>query len=441
MTRQPERPLPTRSLKIAVLGCGVVGREVIRLLRSQAGDLASRAGAELDLVAIAVREPGRDRDLGPAQAIVTDDAAALVRRGDLDVVVELMGGIEPARSLLLEAMEQGASVVTANKALLAADGATLYAAAEKAEVDLYFEASVAGAIPLLRPLRESLAGDRVTRLIGIVNGTTNYVLTRMRDAGLDLGQALREAQLLGFAETDATADIDGSDAAAKAAILASLAFHTRVTVDDVFREGIGHITGQDIARAGQMGYVVKSLAVCELGPDGRSVGARVHPAMVPRTHPLANVRGAFNAVFVESDAAGPLMFYGQGAGGRPTASAVLGDLVAAARHRVQGVHGPGESTYANLPVRPLSESITRYHVSLAVADRTGVLAHVAEVFARHGVSIRGVRQEGLGDDADLEIVTHAATDGALAATVAELVGLESVKSVTGVLRVEGEEGS
>lgn len=433
--------MPSRPLKIAVLGCGVVGREVIGLLRSQADDLAARAGAELDLVAIAVRDTSRDRDLGADQAIVTNDPAVLVRRGDLDVVVELMGGIEPARSLLLEAMAQGASVVTANKVLLAADGATLYAAADKARVDLYFEASVAGAIPLLRPLRESLAGDRVTRLIGIVNGTTNYVLSRMRDAGLDFGQALREAQQLGFAEADATADIDGSDAAAKAAILASLAFHTTVTVDDVSRQGIGHITAHDIARAAQMGYVVKSLAVCELGPDGRSVGARVHPAMVPQTHPLANVRGAFNAVFVESDAAGPLMFYGQGAGGRPTASAVLGDLVAAARHRVQGVHGPGESTYANLPIRPLSESITRYHVSLAVADRAGVLAQVAEVFARHGVSIRGVRQEGLGDDADLEIITHAATDGALAATIAELAGLESVKAVTGVLRVEGEDGS
>jgi len=428
-------------LKIAVLGCGVVGREVVRLLRSQADDLAARAGAELDLVAIAVRDTGRDRDLGADQSVVTDDADAVVRRGDLDVVVELIGGLEPARSMLLEAMAHGASVVTANKALLAADGATLYAAAEKAEVDLYFEASVAGAIPLLRPLRESLAGDRVTRLIGIVNGTTNYVLSRMDEGGLDFGSALREAQELGYAEADPTADIDGSDAAAKAAILASLAFHTQVTVSDVHREGIENITSQDIARADQMGYVVKSLAVCELGPDGRSVGVRVHPAMVPRTHPLASVRGAFNAVFVESEAAGPLMFYGQGAGGRPTASAVLGDLVAAARHRVQGVHGPGESTYANLPVRPVSESITRYHVSLDVADRPGVLAQVAEVFARHGVSIRGVRQEGLGEDADLEIVTHAATDGALAATVAELGTLDSVLAVTGVLRVEGEDGS
>ena len=430
----------SRPLKIAVLGCGVVGREVVRLLRAQADDLAARAGAELELVAIAVRDPSRDRDLGNDQSIVTDDASALVKRGDLDLVVELMGGLEPARSLILEAMAQGAAVVTANKALLAADGATLYAAAEKAEVDLYFEASVAGAIPLLRPLRESLAGDRVLRLIGIVNGTTNYVLSRMDEAGLDFDTAIREAQDLGYAEADPTADIDGSDAAAKAAILASLAFHTQVRVDEVHREGIEGITSQDIARADQMGYVVKSLAVCELGPEGRSVGVRVHPAMVPRGHPLASVRGAFNAVFVEAEAAGPLMFYGQGAGGRPTASAVLGDLVAAARHRVQGVHGPGESTYANLPVRPVSESITRYHVSLDVADRPGVLAHVAEVFARHGVSIRGVRQEGLGEDADLEIVTHAATDGALAATVAELGALDSVIAVISVVRVEGEDG-
>ena len=433
--------MPARPLKIAVLGCGVVGREVIRLLRSQAADLAARAGAELDLVAIAVRDAHADRDLGADQALVTTDAATLVSRSDLDVVVELMGGIEPARSFLLEAMGNGASVVTANKALLAADGATLYAAADAAKVDLYFEASVAGAIPLLRPLRESLAGDRVTRLVGIVNGTTNYVLTRMDEAGLDFATAVREAQDLGYAEADPSADIDGHDAAAKAAILASLAFHTRVTVDDVHREGIAKITALDVARAEQMGYVVKSLAVCELGPDRASVGVRVHPAMVPRTHPLANVRGAFNAVLVESEAAGPLMFYGQGAGGRPTASAVLGDLVAAARHRVQGVHGPGESTYANLPIRPVRESITSYHVSLDVADRPGVLAHVAEVFAANGVSIRGVRQEGLGDEADLEIVTHPAPDGALSTTVTELAGLDSVKAVTGVIRVEGERGS
>jgi homoserine dehydrogenase len=428
------------SLRVAVLGCGVVGREVVRLLRSQADDLTARSGADLELVAIAVRDMTLDRGLGVDQHLITDDPHAVVTSGDVDIVVELMGGIEPARTLQLAAMEHGAAVVTANKALLAADGVSLYAAAEKNAVDLYFEASVAGAIPLLRPIRESLAGDRITRLIGIVNGTSNYILSRMDDAGLDFDTALAEAQALGYAEADPSADIDGHDAAAKAAILASLAFHSRVTGDDVFREGIGQVTQSDIARARALGYVVKSLAVCELGPDGRSVGVRVHPAMVPRTHPLANVRGAYNAVFVESDAAGSLMFYGQGAGGRPTASAVLGDLVAAARHRVQGARGPGESAYANLPVRPLAESITRYHVAMDVLDRPGVLAHVAEVFASHGVSIRAVRQEGHGSEADLEIVTHAATDGALAATVAELATLESVKVVTGVLRVEGEDG-
>ncbi|MGH3343873.1 MAG: homoserine dehydrogenase, partial [Carbonactinosporaceae bacterium] len=356
---------------------------------------------------------------------------------DIDIVAEVIGGIEPARALILRAMEHGASVVTANKALLAEDAARLYAAAEKYGVDLYFEASVAGAIPLVRPLRESLAGDTVHRVLGIVNGTTNYVLTRMDETGAGFAEALDEATALGYAEADPTADIEGFDAAAKAAILAGLAFHSRVTAADVYREGITEVTAGDVASAQAMGSVVKLLAICERARDGESVGVRVHPAMIPRTHPLASVREAYNAVFVESAAAGQLMFYGQGAGGAPTASAVLGDLVAVGRNKVAGARGPGESAYAQLPVHPVGEAVTRYHVSLDVADRPGVLAQVAGSFARHGVSIQTVRQEGHGADAMLVIVTHEAPDAALSATVGELRGLAAVRDVTSVMRVEG----
>jgi homoserine dehydrogenase len=354
-----------------------------------------------------------------------------------------MGGIEPTRTLLLAAMKNGAAVVTANKALLAEDGATLPAAAADAEVDLYFEASVAGAIPLLRPMRESLAGDEVRRVLGIVNGTTNYILTRMDETGAAFDDALAEAQELGYAEADPTADVDGLDAAAKAAILAGIAFHSRVTAADVHCEGIRSVTADTVASARAMGRVIKLLAIAETtddGKGGKGIGVRVHPAMIPRTHPLASVREAFNAVFVEAANAGEIMFYGRGAGGAPTASAVLGDLVAVARHRVTGNRGPGESTYAELPVLPVGDARTRYYVSLDVADKTGVLAQVAQTFTTHGVSIQNVRQEGHGDDAALVIVTHIATDAALASTVDELRTMDTVRAVAGVMRVEGEAG-
>ena len=426
------------TVKVALLGCGVVGSEVVRLLHAHADDLTARVGAPLELVGIGVRRAGRDRgDLPVDPALFTTDAAGLVGRADVDIVVEVVGGIEPAHSLILAAMRQGASVVTANKALLAEDGATLYAAAERYGVDLYFEASVAGAIPLLRPLRESLAGDRVRRVLGIVNGTTNYILSRMDETGAGFAEALDEASALGYAEADPTADVEGFDAAAKAAILASLAFHTRVTAADVHREGITEVTAADVASARAMGCVVKLLAVAELAEDGRGVGVRVHPAMIPRSHPLASVRDAFNAVFVEADAAGQLMFYGRGAGGAPTASAVLGDLVVVARNRRQGARGPGESAYAGLPVRPMGDTVTRYHISLDVADKAGVLAQVALAFSHHDVSIQTVRQEGHGDDAALVVVTHQARDAALAATVEELRGLPVVRDVASVMRVEG----
>ncbi|RKN09392.1 homoserine dehydrogenase [Streptomyces radicis] len=448
----------TRPLKVALLGCGVVGSQVARLMTAHAGDLAARIGAPVELAGVAVRRLGRARgDVDPA--LVTTDAESLVTRGDIDVVVELIGGIEPARSLINAAFESGASVVTANKALLAGDGPALQAAAEKHAADLYFEASVAGAIPLLRPLRESLAGDKVDRVLGIVNGTTNFILDRMESSGASYGEALDEATALGYAEADPTADVEGFDAAAKAAILAGIAFHTRVRLDDVHREGITEITAADIAGARQMGHAVKLLAICERAEDGRSVTARVHPAMIPLSHPLASVREAYNAVFVEAEAAGRLMFYGQGAGGAPTASAVLGDLVAACRNRLTGGLGPRESAYAQLPVSPMGEVTTRYHVSLDVVDKPGVLAQCAAVFADHGVSIDTVRQtgkgnkggkvgkggnvgndgqEGRGGEAKLVVVTHRAPDAALGATVEALRSLDTVHGVASTMRVEGE---
>ncbi len=425
-------------LRIALLGCGVVGSEVVRLLASQGEDLAARIGAPLELVGVGVRDVSAPRRVTVPAELLTDDLPGLVVRHDVDVVVELMGGIEPARTLLMQAIRRGASVVTANKALLAEHGAELYSAADEAGVDLYYEASVAGAIPLLRPLRESLAGDNVNRVLGIVNGTTNYILTKMDETGASFADALAEAQVLGYAEADPTADVEGYDAAAKAAILAGLAFHTRVTLADVYREGITAVSAGDVATAQAMGHVIKLLAICERSADGRGVSVRVHPAMIPLTHPLAGVREAYNAVFVESEAAGQLMFYGRGAGGSPTASAVLGDLVAVGRNRLSGGRGPRESAYADLEVRPLGEAFTRYYIGIEVADKTGVLATVAQTFAAHDVSIETLRQDGRGDEAALLVVTHKASEAALAGVVEDLRALDVVRSVASVMRVEGE---
>ncbi|MCN0152195.1 homoserine dehydrogenase [Salinispora arenicola] len=435
-------------MRLALLGCGTVGSEVVRLLHTQSADLAARIGAPLEIVGIAVRRIGRDRGELPVDpAVFTTDALDLVKRDDVDVVIECVGGIEPARGWLVEALRAGKSVVTANKALLAEDGGTLHDAAAEGGGDLYYEAAVAGAIPLLRPLRESLHGDRITRVTGIVNGTTNFILSAMDATGAGFAEALEEATDLGYAEADPTADVEGFDAAAKAAILASLAFHTRVGAADVHREGITEVTAADVISAKAMGCTIKLLCIAARGvaADGReTVGVRVHPAMIPLTHPLASVGDAFNAVFVEAEAAGQLMFYGRGAGGAPTASAVLGDVVAVSRNRLAGVRAASESAYADLPVRPMGEALTRYHISLDVTDRPGVLAAVAGVFARHDVSIATVRQgsggggvAGRGEDADLVIVTHVAPDAALAATVRALRGLDTVRSVASVLRVEG----
>src|ERR1700735_1483337 len=424
-----------KTLKVALLGCGNVGSQVARLLREGGRQVSVRIGARLELAGIAVRRLSHPRP-GIDPALLTTDPMDLATRPDIDIVVEVVGGIEPARSVLLAAMKNGKSVVTANKALLAEHGEQIHAASRAFGTDLYYEAAVAGAIPILRPLRESLAGDTVHRVLGIVNGTTNFILDRMDSSGADFGDSLEEAQSLGYAEADPTADVEAFDAAVKAAILAGLAFHTRVTAADVYREGITDVTAADIASAKSLCLSVKMLAICERTGDG--VAVRVHPAMIPRSHPLAAVGGAYNAVFVEAQSAGQLMFYGAGAGGTPTASAVLGDLVAVARNRLAGTRGPEVTTYAELPVLPMGDTLTRYHVSLDVADKPGVLAPVAEAFARHGVSIQAVRQTSRGEDALLILVTHKARDADLAATISELKALPVVRAVASVMRVEGE---
>lgn len=422
-------------VRIALLGCGNVGAQVVRLLAEHADDLTPRVGRPLELVGVAVRDASRPRE-GVRPELLTEDAQALVSRGDVDLVIELLGGIEPARTLVLTAMKNGASVVTANKALMAADGASLHDAARDNDVDLYFEAAVAGAIPLLRPLRESLVGDRVRRVMGIVNGTTNYVLDRMDTDGDDLDAVIADAQRLGYAEADPSADVDGHDAAAKAAILASLAFHTRVGAEQVEVEGIRGVSLADVESAKAMNGVVKLLAVADRLDDER-ISVWVGPTIIPRNHPLGSVHGAFNAVVIEAEAAGQLMFYGQGAGGEPTASAVLGDVVTASRNRVHGVVGVGESSYADVRVAPSGDAITRFHVIIDVDDRPGVLAGVAGVFAEHGVSIETVRQQiREAADAELVIVTHPATKQALDATVESLRQASMVRGVVSVLRVE-----
>ncbi|MCF3141090.1 MULTISPECIES: homoserine dehydrogenase [Micrococcaceae] len=433
-----------QTLKVALLGCGNVGAQVARILIDDAEALAARTGARLELSGIAVRTIDAPRDVELPRELFTTDADTLVK--DADLVIELMGGIEPARSLILTAIQNGACVVTGNKALLAQDGPTLYEEADKAGVQLSYEAAVAGAIPILRPIRDSLSGDRITRVLGIVNGTTNFILDQMDTTGAQFADALAEAQRLGYAEADPTADIEGHDAAAKAAILASLSFHTRFSLDDVYCEGITKVSAADIASAKEAGFVIKLLAIAEKiesSDNGSGISVRVHPTLLPREHPLAAVRGAFNAVFIEAENAGELMFYGQGAGGTPTASAVLGDLVSAARRLVLGGPGRTETTTGHVPALPVDASNTSYYIGLDVADQAGVLARIAHIFAEHAVSIETMRQTIHRDaaskveSAELKIVTHRASEAALAATVEAVKGLDVINSVTSVLRVEG----
>ena len=428
-------------LRIGLLGCGNVGAALFTLLDEQRDVVASRTGIELRITRIAVRSVTKDRGLNVDPSVFCTDAAAVVSDPDVDLVVEVVGGIEPARTLVRDAIAAGKPVVTANKELLANHGAELFAAADEAGVDLLFEAAVAGAIPLIRPLRESLIAEPVRRVMGIVNGTTNYILTQMAESGASYAEALSEAQSLGYAERDPTADVEGFDAGAKAAIIATVTFGAVVVAGDVYHEGISRISRDDIELARRLGYVVKAVAVAERTDDDGEppeVAVRVHPAMVPVQHPLASVRDSFNAVFIQGDAVGELMFYGRGAGGRPTASAVLGDLVDAAVNLSSG--GPGRiGRLVRARIRSIDDLRSAYYIGLEVADQPGVLASVAAVFGGHGVSIRLMEQHGLGDDARLVFITHTSRERDVQATLRELRSLESVHEVGTVVRVVGDE--
>ncbi len=422
-------------VRVGVLGCGNVGAALIALVGERSKEIEGRTGLSLEVRRVAVRNLTRERAVKLPASVFTHDAAEVVNDPDIDVIVEVMGGIEPARGLLLDALKAGKPVVTANKELLANFGVELFAAAESAGVDLLFEAAVAGAIPLMRPLRESLAGERIRRVTGIVNGTTNFILTRMSSAGSSYADALAEAQSLGYAERDPTADVEGYDAGAKAAIIATVAFGAQVVAGDVYHEGISEVTAEDIAFAHRLGYEIKLLAVAERGDDDR-VGVRVHPAMVPASHPLATVRDSFNAVFIEGDSVGELMLYGRGAGGLPTASAVLGDLIDAAGNlRKQTFASLGRLERAD--ICPIDEMRGQYYLNTEVADRPGVLHEVSGVFARHNVSIQSMEQEGLGDKARLIFITHVASESSIQATLHDLRELDVVRRVASMMRVIG----
>ncbi len=425
------------SIGIGLLGCGIVGSGAARHLLRERDAVARAVGAPVEIRRVAVRNTAKKRDVDLDPSIYTHDPAEVVAASDVDIVVEVMGGIEPARSSIVQAIELGKPVVTANKELLSTLGAELFKAADDNEVDLFFEAAVAGGIPLIRPLKESLAGEGIKRIIGIVNGTTNFILTRMTEGGVSFAEALAEAESLGYAEEDPTADIEGFDAAAKAAILASIAFRSRVVAGDVYREGISHVTHRDIEFAQRLGYTVKLVAIAE-ELDGE-IAVRVHPAMLPNAHPLASVRDSFNAVFVEGATVGQLMFYGRGAGSDPTGSAVVGDIVAAARNFRDGGRGLGCTCYFEKRVLPIDEMESQYYLLLSVQDLPGVLSQVSGAFGTHGISIRSVWQEGYGDEAQLVMVTHRGKEANVQATVDELGKLDVVTKVVSVLRVEGEE--
>ena len=423
-----------RPIRVGLLGAGSVGSQVARLLLENKAELAKRVGAELSLTGIAVRNPDSKRNADLPKELITTDAEAVILGSD--IVIELIGGIEPAKTWVIKALNSGADVITANKALIAAHGPELFDLADQLGAQLYFEAAVAGAIPIIRPLRESLAGDRIQRVMGIVNGTTNFILDRMESTGADFQEALAEATALGYAEADPTADIEGFDAASKAAILASLAFHSEVPVERVHREGITTVTAMQIETARQAGYAVKLLAICERVGEG--LVARVHPTLIPLEHPLAAVRGAYNAVFVEAESAGRLMFYGAGAGGPETASAILGDLVSAAKRHLAGGPGLSDSTHADLEALPVQYVTTRFQITLEVSDKAGVLAKIASIFAGHGVSVETVQQSVAADSsALLTIMTHQALEKDLEAVVTALKQDDSVVSVAAVIRVEG----
>ena len=437
MNADPSKP---DTVRIGLLGCGNVGAPLVKLIDARRDDIEARTGLRLQIVKVAVRSLSRERPVEFGEGVLTRDAAEVVESPDVDVVIELIGGIEPARELILAALKSGKPVVTGNKELLANHGAELITAADAAGVDLLFEAAVGGGIPILRPLRESLAGEDISRVMGIVNGTTNFILTRMAEDGTSYADALSEAQSLGYAERDPTADVEGYDAGAKAAIIASIAFGVRVVAGDVDHEGISGITASDIAFAQRLGYVIKLLAVCEkvVGEQGTEIGVRVHPAMVPVAHPLASVRDSFNAVFVEGAAVGDLMFYGRGAGGDPTASAVLGDLIDAAANLRKGTHA-SIGVLAKARIRPIDDVTASYYLNLDVEDRPGVLRAIAEVLERHGVSVRSMEQEGLGEEARLIFITHRAREAEVRATLRDLGKLDVIRRIGSVLRVIDDE--
>ncbi|HEY3263814.1 MAG TPA: homoserine dehydrogenase [Actinomycetota bacterium] len=426
-----------RVLRVGLLGCGTVGSSVVRLLQAHRDDIAVRAGCRIEIARAAVRNPSKARDVPLDAAAFTDEPMHVLDDPGIDIVCELIGGVEPAGSLVLGAFERDKPVVTANKELLATRGRELFDAADAKGLDLYFEAAVGGGIPLIRPVKESLTGERLTRVLGIVNGTTNYILTKMSEDGRAFAEVLADAQRLGYAEADPAADVDGHDAAAKCAILASIAFNARVVSADVFREGIARVTTEDIEFARRLGYVVKLLAIAELDDD--RIAVRVHPAMIPAAHPLAAVRDAFNAVFVEGPNVGELMFYGRGAGGDATATAVVGDLITVARNVLAGARGVGCTCFLERTIRPMAEHEGQYYILLRVEDRPGVLAEIASVLAENRVSIKSVWQEGAGLDAQLVFVTHRAREDAFQRSVAGLQGLRAVEEVRSVLRVEAEE--
>jgi homoserine dehydrogenase len=424
-------------VRIGVLGCGNVGAAFVQLVERQADAIEARTGVRLQVARVAVRNISRDRNLNLPDGMLTRDALGVIEDPTIDLVVEVIGGIEPARELITAALVRGKPVITANKELLANVGTELFAAADAAGTDLLFEAAVAGGIPLIRALRESLRGEPIRRVIGIVNGTTNYILTKMSETGADYSEALREAQDLGFAERDPTADVEGFDAGAKAAIIASIAFGARVVAGDVYHEGISKITKADIDVANRLGYVIKLLAIAEKDAASGEIAVRVHPAMVAKHHPLASVRESYNAVFVEGEAVGSLMFYGRGAGGFPTASAVLGDVIDAAVNLKNKTHG-SLGAFARAKIRPIDETSSEYLIPLEVADQPGVLHAVTGVFAKHGVSIRAAEQVGLADNARLMFITHSAREADVQACLREFRELPAVKKSSGLLRVLGD---
>jgi homoserine dehydrogenase len=426
----------TNLVRIGVLGCGNVGSAFVKLVTQQRGAIEQRTGVRLDIGSVAVRNLSRERDVALADGVLTRDTFGVVNDPSIDLVVEVIGGIEPARELITTALRNGKPVVTANKELLANVGTELFGVSDDAGVDLLFEAAVAGGIPIIRALRESLRGEPIRRVMGIINGTTNFILSKMSDEGADYLVALAEAQALGYAERDPTADVEGFDAGAKAAIMASIAFGSKVVAGDVYHEGISGLTTADISMAKRLGYAVKLLGIAELDDETGDIAVRVHPAMVPLTHPLASVSGSYNAVFVEGAAVGSLMFYGRGAGGAPTASAVLGDVIDAAVNLTSKTHG-AIGTFGRAHIRAIDETSAEYLLSLDVVDRPGVLHAVTGVLARHGVSIRAAEQEGNGPEARLVFITHEAREAAVQATVRELRELDVVRNVGGLLRVIG----